>query len=121
MTKYRTTLHRSSYDVINIIAISSHGISLKKNYQQRGTWTCVAGVSQQPCNPLATPSASPKKEASSPERATAVSPIRPCFSSHLDFYDINFILYPKSHVEILWYKFPTYALHRSSYDDWIQK
>ena len=28
--KYSTTLHRSSFDVINILAIFRHGISLKK-------------------------------------------------------------------------------------------
>ena len=34
--KYSTTLHRSSFDVINILAIFSHEISLEKPHWQRG-------------------------------------------------------------------------------------
>ena len=40
-------------DVINILAIFSHGISFKKKIiGNAGTRTCVADISQQPCYPL---------------------------------------------------------------------
>ena len=52
--KHTATLHRSSFDVINILSIFSHGISFKKKSLATGgggggTWTCVADISQQPC------------------------------------------------------------------------
>ena len=36
--KYPSTLHRISYDVINILAILSHEISLKKKKNSLATW-----------------------------------------------------------------------------------
>ena len=47
--KYHTTIHRSSYDAINILAIFSYEVSFEKPHWQRGTRTCVADISQQPC------------------------------------------------------------------------
>ena len=66
--EYPTTLHRSSFDVINILAIFSHVISFEQTPWQRGVSNLrrrLSVITHQPCYPI--DHTCPKKEASSPE------------------------------------------------------
>ena len=65
--KYPTNLHSSSFNVVNVLSIFSHGISFEKT--SLTTWGLEPAspvISHQPCYPL-DHHACPKKEASRPE------------------------------------------------------